>query len=114
MKNSFIILLIFISTILSVSAQNIVLETNEANCGKVDGYVDKDRFAISEKFKVPASSVKFTGTLWRKQSGNMECLFIFDTAIGPVNCYIQKLQSDDRGKTAFASVTLNGSALCFK
>ena len=106
----FFISLIFLST--SAFAQNIKLDSNQVNCGKVNGFGANDRVAIAEKFKVSVASVQFIGAQWKWSSGLMQCIFVFDTAKGPVNCPTQQLLSDDQGKTAFGSVSSFGKTLC--
>jgi len=63
MKNYFLTVLLLTFCGSSI-AQIIKLDTNEANCKKVNGYGAKDKMAIATKYQVPMSSVSFIGAKW--------------------------------------------------
>jgi hypothetical protein len=95
-------------------AENIKLETNEANCKKVNGYGQNDKMSIAMKYKVPLSSVQFMGARWQDgQYGGLTCVFIFDTAAGPKRCQTLQLLSDDQGKSAFGAISLFENPMCW-
>jgi len=112
MKNYFLTGLLLIICGSSVAA-NIKLDTNEANCKKVNGYGANDKIAIATKYKVPMSSVSFIGANWEYGEYSQTCVFTFDTGKGPKKCTTMQLLSDDGGKTAFGSVSFMDNALCF-
>jgi hypothetical protein len=95
-------------------ARNIKLEKTKQNCLKVNGYGADDIMAIATKYKVPLSSVNFTGAVWGKgEYGGEDCIFIFDTAKGPKQCQTLFLVSNDNGKSAFGVIAPYGNPVCF-
>jgi hypothetical protein len=97
------------------NAQNIQLKNTAENCRKVNGFGANDLVGIATRFKVSASSVRFIGARWDLDplTGQDTCVFIFDTAKGPVRCTPPLgLVSDDGGKTAFEAVGTPYGASC--
>lgn len=90
----------------STQQKNTILERNEENCRKIDGYGTNDKMALATTFNVSISTISFIGARWMQgQYGiSNECLLIFDTAVGPKKCPVLNILSDDGGKTAFAAV----------
>jgi hypothetical protein len=86
--------------------KNITLDSNEANCKKINGYGTNDKMALATTFNVSISTISFIGARWMQgQYGiSNECLLVFDTAVGPKKCPVINILSDDGGKSAFAAV----------
>lgn len=86
--------------------KNIVLENNQQNCGKVDGYSANTTEQIAARLGVSMSSVRFLGARWMFGSHRMsnDCIFVFDTEKGPLHCFANELLSNDNGRTAFGVV----------
>lgn len=104
----YIIAITLFSLCVLAFGQTIKLDKTEANCQKVDGFGDKDIMAIGREFQVPLSSIRFIGAKWQPgRYYSITCVFIFDTAKGPLQCNPLELYSDDNGKTAWGTVSGN-------
>jgi hypothetical protein len=95
----------------SATAANVQLDVTEANCKKVRAIAEGDPMNIATKLKVPLSSVRFLGAKWEVGRYAEDCVFTFDTAIGPIRCEIGlgALVSGDGGKTAWGILTPLGN-----
>jgi len=91
-------------------AANIILESNEQNCKKINGWASDARELIASKLKTSVSSITFL-----RPKYDYLCYVIADTPQGPYKCYVQTILSSDKGKTAFANIELtltNGTVSC--
>jgi hypothetical protein len=97
-------------------AANELIERNEANCQKIDGYGQYDVEAIASHWKVPISSVEFVRAEWgTDRTGYRTCIMIFDTQKGPKRCIAVRILTSDNGKTAFGLAVMErtNNPLCF-
>jgi hypothetical protein len=92
----------------TATAENIVLEQNEQNCKKINGWAGGSREEIGAKLGVSMRSISFIRPIYE-----YGCYVMADTPKGPYKCNVVYILSGDKGKTAFASIETFGNIICY-